>query len=85
MKEIAAAIENSFISPNESDSNFEAANVVDGLFAVARSINGLAKAVDRLGTNDVATNMGAIEILAKEVSGAGSAIAAAIGGHSQHD
>lgn len=36
-----------FESPNETDSNFENANVVDGLFAIARSINKLAKAVER--------------------------------------
>ena len=34
-----------FISPNESDSNLEPANVVDGLFAIARSIDRLADAV----------------------------------------
>ncbi len=31
-----------FISPNEADRNGEPANVVDGLFAIARSINRLA-------------------------------------------
>lgn len=32
------------ISPNERDRNMEAANVVDGLFAIARAINRLAEA-----------------------------------------
>jgi hypothetical protein len=30
-------------SPNEADSNFEAANVVDGLFAIARAIQWAAR------------------------------------------
>jgi hypothetical protein len=33
-------------SPNELDSNMEAANVVDGLFAIARAIRLLAKAIE---------------------------------------
>lgn len=43
------------------------ANMVDGLFAIARSIDGLAYQIKNLGTADAATPMGAIEILAKEV------------------
>ncbi len=39
------AIRATLISPNESDSNLEAANVVDGLFAIARAIENLAAAV----------------------------------------
>jgi len=39
---IAKAIKATLISPNEADSNLEAANVVDGLFFLARHIrNGL--------------------------------------------
>ena len=41
---IADAIVDSLISPNEADSNFEVANVTDGLFAIARAINRLATA-----------------------------------------
>lgn len=37
-----------FISPNESDSNGEAANVVDGLFAIARSLRKLAGAIEKV-------------------------------------
>lgn len=33
-------------SPNEADSNLESANVVDGLFAIARSITRLAKVIE---------------------------------------
>lgn len=40
----AKALYETLISPNESDSNFEPANVVDGLFAIARAINRLAAA-----------------------------------------
>ncbi len=35
-----------FISPNECDSNLEPANVVDGLFAIARSINNLVEVIE---------------------------------------
>lgn len=66
-KEIKTALENCFISPNESDSNAEAANVVDGLFAIARALNNVSKAIHKLGVNDASTPMGAIEALAKVI------------------
>lgn len=47
---IENAIRDSLISPNETDRNLEDANVVDGLFAVARAINRLADAA--LESND---------------------------------
>jgi hypothetical protein len=37
------------VSTNESDSNGEPANVVDGLFAIARAIEALAAAVKHPG------------------------------------
>ena len=43
-----AGIAKNLVSPNEMDRNMEAANVVDGLFAIARAIHHLAKAVDEL-------------------------------------
>jgi hypothetical protein len=43
----AKALRDTLISPNELDSNLEAANVVDGLFAIARSLGRLAAAADR--------------------------------------
>jgi hypothetical protein len=49
---IAEAIKATLISPNESDSNFEAANVVDGLYAIARGLYDLADAVRELGRGD---------------------------------
>lgn len=42
---IAKALENTLISPNELDQNLEDANVVDGLFAIARAIDNLARAI----------------------------------------
>jgi hypothetical protein len=42
---VAKAILATLISPNESDRNLEAANVVDGLFAIARALHDLADAV----------------------------------------
>ena len=43
---IAGALRDVLISPNECDFNFEAANVVDGLFAIARALNRIAKAME---------------------------------------
>lgn len=34
-------------SPNEADRNGEDANVVDGLFAIARAIDGLTSEIER--------------------------------------
>lgn len=44
---IANAIHDNFTSPNETDSNFEAANVVDGLFAIARALHKIADVMDK--------------------------------------
>ena len=44
----ASALHATLTSPNEADRNGESANVVDGLFAIARSINRLAEAVESL-------------------------------------
>jgi hypothetical protein len=41
----AEAIGAAFISPNESDSNGEPANMVDGLFAIARALRDVARAI----------------------------------------
>jgi hypothetical protein len=45
-RDIGTAIENALVSPNECDSNLEAANVVDGLFAIARAISGHTAALE---------------------------------------
>lgn len=43
---LAEAITDTLISPNENDRKKEPANVVDGLFAIARAIDRLAAAVE---------------------------------------
>jgi len=45
MEDLTTALETAFVSPNECDSNMEAANVVDGLFAIARAISSLAESM----------------------------------------
>ncbi len=65
--ELIEMLERAFVSPNKSDRNGEEANMVDGLFAISRSLKEVAKSIDRLGLNDANTQMGAIELLAKEV------------------
>jgi hypothetical protein len=41
MTTTAEALKETLVSPNEHDRNLEAANVVDGLFAIARAIDGI--------------------------------------------
>ena len=41
-------LRDNLISPNEADSNGEPANIVDGLFAIARAIERLAEAAERV-------------------------------------
>jgi uncharacterized protein Yka (UPF0111/DUF47 family) len=63
----ADAIRATLISPNESDRNLEAANVVDGLFAIARAINRLADAAETAGEsiseklNEIASQIDEVE------------------------
>lgn len=52
----------------ESSRNGSTANLVDGLFAIAH-------ALQRLGTGDAATPMGAIELLAKSIHDGSESIA----------
>lgn len=40
--DLGKALVHCLVSPNEADSNGEPANVVDGLFAIARAIDRLA-------------------------------------------
>ena len=42
-----------FISPSECDRNLEAANVVDGLFAIARGLTAIADAIEERKDNTV--------------------------------
>lgn len=46
--ELAKVLAGTLRSPNESDSNGEVANVVDGLFAIARAIDGLTHAAGEM-------------------------------------
>ena len=52
LDKIAEVLDEALVSHNELDSNMEAANVVDGLFAIARAITRLAKAVEGKGENN---------------------------------
>lgn len=65
-------------SVNESDQNFEPANVVDGLFAIARGLESVARAIHALGFNDAATPMGTMEGLSVQVKEGLDAIGTAI-------
>ncbi len=42
---LAEALHSAFISPNEGDRNCEPANLVDGLFVLARAVYALADAL----------------------------------------
>ena len=46
---VADSLDRNLTSLNELDSNLEAANVVDGLFAIARGLNHVAEALEKLG------------------------------------
>ena len=45
-EEIARALLSVLMSPNELDSNLEPANVVDGLFAIARALDRIGKRLE---------------------------------------
>lgn len=47
--ESALHVARGLVSPNEMDRNGESANLVDGLFAIARAISDLAEAVREVG------------------------------------
>jgi hypothetical protein len=44
--DFAQALREALISPNECDANLEPANVVDGLFALARALVAVAQAIE---------------------------------------
>jgi hypothetical protein len=70
--------EDFFISQAEEDSHGDRANVVDGLFAIARAIEGLSRSMDRLGTKGATTPFGAIELLSSEIKDGFAKLAEAI-------
>lgn len=62
---VASALVATLISPNESDSNLEAANVVDGLYMIARALHDVANAIresDRPATPTKADDRGEREL-----------------------
>jgi hypothetical protein len=52
IEQVATAVVQCFTSPNECDRNGETANVVDGLFAIARALDGVADAIAGRGAKD---------------------------------
>jgi hypothetical protein len=72
---VARAILDTLISPNVSDSNMEAANVVDALESVA---NAIRYGLRGLGNADAATPMGALEAHGLAIRQSADQIASAI-------
>lgn len=60
-------------------------NVADGLFAIAHSLDGVARAIRDLGNADATTPMGAIEALGLELKEGLGRVAAAIEDHTRED
>jgi hypothetical protein len=56
------------------ETTINADDLTDGLLAIARAIEKLAGAVERLGLNGASSSMGAIEVLAMEVKGLSAAL-----------
>jgi hypothetical protein len=73
--EVAKAIRENFSSPNVSDSNFEAANIVD---VIANGSTAIARALNRLGNADASTPMGGLEAHGAAILEAADKIAGAI-------
>lgn len=74
-EEIAGALRDMLQSPNEVDSNFEVANIVDALFFVGRRIG---QGLRNLGGGENSDPRGAVEFLAVSVKDAGTLISDAI-------
>lgn len=74
---IGRALESVFVSPNVSDANGEAANVVDALAGIGRMVWESAK---HLGNGTADTGFGAIEGHSMMVKDAGERIASALNG-----
>ena len=49
VQQIVEGLQSVFISPNESDANWEDANMVDAVCKLARAVGRVADAIDRLG------------------------------------
>jgi hypothetical protein len=81
-RDVGEALFNTLVSPNERDSHGEPANVVDGLFAIARSLDDVALQLRNLGNAGAitahGTELGAIEGLAMKIEEGLGHIASAI-------
>lgn len=72
---IQSALHTAFVSPNESDRNGEAANIVDAISITGRSIE---RALRAIGTGNAATDVGGMEFIALSLRDGMEAIAASI-------
>lgn len=61
-----------------TDVNGEEFNVADGLYAIASSLDNVARALRDLGTANASTPMGAIEILSMEIKEGFSGLASSV-------
>jgi hypothetical protein len=75
LKAIDRALRETLFSPNVSDSNMEAANIVDALDSVA---NAIRYGLKGLGTGDAATRMGGLEAHGLAIKDSADQIASAI-------
>jgi hypothetical protein len=75
---IADALYDSLLSADAEDRTGESANVVDGMFAIARSLDLVARALRDLGNGDAATPMGAIEAMSVKLNEGLSSISTSI-------
>jgi hypothetical protein len=81
--EIATALYDALSSHTEEDRRGEQpANVVDALFAISRSLDAVARSINRLGNADAATPMGGLEALGAVLKDGMSEIASALGNRS---
>ncbi len=79
MDELARALLDTLRSFEAPHRNGRAANVVDGLFAIAEAVHRTADALYKLGLADASTRMGALECLALEVKEGTERLADALG------
>ena len=76
--ELANAIRETLFSENEADRNGEAANVVDGLFEIARGLYAIAGSIQRLGNAEASTPYGGLESLGMQLEKSAKIVARAL-------
>ena len=64
---VEEALTHATISVKADDGGLGERNLTDGLYTIARGLGDVAYAIERLGLNDAHTNLGAIELLAREI------------------